>query len=191
MRAFVAIELPTHWKDRLRGIQRDLEDRVPDRSVRWVRRQGFHLTLKFLGELEPAVVDLLSINLIEPIAKSASPAFVIEDLGCFPNANRPRVIWAGLRGDLVLLRQIQESIEIVCRQAGVRGSKRPFQPHLTLGRVQRQTSRSQSRVLAAEINEYELGQFETWRADEITLMQSDLQPTGAVYTPIKKFSFGP
>ena len=191
MRAFVAIELPARWKDRLQGVQRDLENRVPDHSIRWVRREAFHLTLKFLGELEPAVVDLLSINLREPIAALASPVFAIEDVGCFPNPNRPQVIWAGLRGDLVLLGQIQESIDRVCREAGARGSKRPFQPHLTLGRVRRQTNRSQSRMLAAEIKEYELGQFETWQADEITLMQSDLQPSGAVYTPFGKFSLGP
>ncbi len=191
MRAFVAIELPAHWKDGLHGVQRDLEDVVPDHSIRWVRRDGIHLTLKFLGELEPAIVELLSIKLKAPIAELTSPALGIENVGCFPNPNRPQVIWAGLRGDLVLLGQIQETIEGVCLEAGVRGSKRPFQPHLTLGRVRRQTSRSQSRVLAAAIKKYELGQFETWQAAEIILIHSDLQPTGAVYAPIEKFSFGP
>ena len=175
----------------MHGVQRDLEVHVPDHSIRWVRRDGIHLTLKFLGELELAIVDLLSINLQAPIADLAYPTLGIENVGCFPNPNRPQVIWAGLRGDLVLLGQIQETIEGVCLEAGVRGSKRPFQPNLTLGRIRRQTSRSQSRVLAAAIKKYELGQFETFQAVEITLIHSDLQPTGAVCAPIENFSFGP
>ena len=97
VRAFIAIPLPADLLAQIGRLQRKLEIEVPPRSVKWVRTTGIHLTLKFLGDTPvdklPAIKSALGA-----VARYAPPCpFSVSDLGCFPNTNRPRVIWVGVQ----------------------------------------------------------------------------------------------
>ncbi len=120
-RTFIAIPLPADILAQLSAIQADLSRRVPDGSVRWVRPEGIHLTLKFLGDTPvaklPAIEEALTV-----VARHAPPCpFAVEGLGCFPNTRRPRVVWVGVReetGRLAALRDaIEEALTVVARHA--------------------------------------------------------------------------
>ena len=108
IRAFIALNIPTAAKSALEEVIRNLSAQVPS-GVRWVDPGGMHLTLKFLGNVEPAQVDGLVEALRRPAAVSPFRIW-LSGLGVFPNERRPRVLWVGLDGDLASLRELQEKI---------------------------------------------------------------------------------
>jgi 2'-5' RNA ligase len=134
IRAFIAIELPEAVRTEITHIQ----DQIKVKSkihIRWVKPSNIHLTLKFLGDINS--------NQVEDIIKAigdASPGFGsfrlgINGLGVFPNTNRVQVIWVGLSGNLDKLGKLQRNIDIALGRLGFPAEKRPFSPHLTLGRM--------------------------------------------------------
>lgn len=186
LRLFVALELPRPVLDALEAQQARLQEDAAGRAVRWVRPEGIHLTLKFLGEL-PASRQADIIRAVEAAADGHGP-LVLEaaGLGCFPNASRPRVVWAGLAGDLAGLEALQGSVERALGPLGFPPEKRGFSPHLTLGRVRREASPSEARALgglvtrcAADLGEAPLAR---WTAESVSLVRSELDRAGARYT---------
>jgi len=183
LRLFIALELPTQVKDRLLELQGRLKACGAD--VRWTRPEGIHLTLKFLGDTDPSAVDSLAEGLGR--AASESPCFTLEasGAGAFPNLRRPRVLWAGVKGDLDALGALQGRVEREAASLGYEPEKRGFSPHLTLGRVR--SPKNQQRLIDALAKEayVELGRIE---ADRLILFQSELRPSGAVYTALRVLS---
>jgi 2'-5' RNA ligase len=101
-------------------------------------------------------------------------------LGCFPNARSPRVVWAGMRGDLLALSPLQQKIDAGTAQ-WAEPEKRPFTPHLTLGRVKearRKDLDAIGKFVAAQAD----ARFGQWRVQQVDLMQSLLSPKGPTYT---------
>lgn len=175
VRCFVAIDIPETVKAEIAGLQGDL--RQFRARVSWARSEGLHLTLKFLGDVESGLIpDVVSAL---DAAVSSSKAFTVsaEGVGCFPNSRRPRVMWVGLDGGDAL-RAVQEAVETALEPLGFERETRKFNPHLTLGRV-----KSAQGIDDVVRRMEQLGFIKReFPATEIRLMQSDLQPTGAVYT---------
>src|SRR6185436_9870816 len=134
MRVFVAATLPAAIRENLAAAQRALDALSLD--VRWVRPEGIHLTLVFLGEVLAARLQGLAAAL--GALRGAAGPIVLEarGLGTFPESGRPRVIWARLAGDLDGLARLQASVAAAVREAGSAIEARDWHPHLTLGRVQ-------------------------------------------------------
>jgi len=133
MRTFIAIPLPDECRQLLSEMQISLRRFGAD--VRWTAIPSIHLTLKFLGEIQPEVLPALG----ESLRLSAIvPEFTIriEGLGAFPDLKRPRVIWCGIEGDRDSLSVLQERVEAACARLDMPKEERAFHPHLTLGRVQ-------------------------------------------------------
>jgi len=148
-------------------------------SVSWTRSDGIHLTLKFLGDVDQAVIPKI-IEALSTAAGSVSPfAVVAEGVGCFPNARRPRVLWVGLNGGAPLV-TIQDAVEKTTEPLGFPREQRAFHPHLTLGRVRRPEG------IERVVRELERQGFprQEFRAHELRLMKSELQPGGAVYSQL-------
>lgn len=133
MRTFIAVPLPIECARTLAEMQSALRRFGAD--VRWTAVPSIHLTLKFLGEIDPAILPGLT-GTLQAVPFSASFTLRLEGMGAFPNLQRPRVIWCGIEGDRPALSRLQESVEEACVRAGFERETRPFQPHLTLGRVQ-------------------------------------------------------
>jgi 2'-5' RNA ligase len=155
--------------------------------MRWVQLESIHLTLKFLGELDPAQIQAV-IDVCRGCVEGLTP-FELQaaGLGVFPQPSRPRVVWVGLQTSGKVLSDLQSSLESGLAQAGFGAEERPFHAHLTLGRTRRDLSRTQEQALADHLRGEEVGVIGKWRVEEIALMRSDLRPEGAVYTPVETF----
>jgi 2'-5' RNA ligase len=184
MRSFIALELPEDVKARISGLIEAL--RPFTRSVRWVRAENIHLTLKFLGEVPENSVDEIGQSIVRAAGVHAPFKVVAAGTGAFPGPRRPRVIWAGLDGGQELL-SLHSDIERVVETLGFIPESREFRAHLTIGRVKNPKGLSE---LMKELKEHEDDAFGEFEAQKITLFKSDLLPSGARYTPLVRAPLG-
>jgi len=132
-RIFVAVRLPATAAAAVEQTQEGLRQRAHD--VKWVETENLHLTLRFFGEIDED--DLRSsIEVVQTVTRSVTP-FTIElaGVGCFPPAGRPRVIWVGMRSGGERLVQLAGQLDVAFGEAGLGRERRPFRPHLTIGRL--------------------------------------------------------
>lgn len=134
MRLFVAIELPEWIKTHLKEVGQQLNGRLPSGAVRWVRPDRMHLTLRFLGDTAVSRLDEVVAALDTAVAGVAPFVIKLDNLGCFPHCQQPRVIWVGLTGELTPLFAIKQTLDNELAALGWAQEGR-FRPHLTLGRV--------------------------------------------------------
>ena len=176
LRLFIAINLPEEVKVELARLQQALED---TEEIRWTPVQQIHLTLKFLGEVDSASVNDLKAALQR--ASAGVKPFVLEavGVGAFPNLRRPRVLWAGLEGDLGSLKALQERIQHETTAWG-RPDDKPFSAHLTIGRVKE----GRTPDLRAWSARTATMRFGSWQATQIHLMRSVLSPGGATHSEV-------
>ena len=189
IRAFIAVELPPAVREAVEGVVRELRSGIGD-GVRWVRPEGVHLTLKFLGDIDAGSVPTISEALDRCAASAAPFDLFLEGVGVFPNARRPRVIWIGLGGALEPLLALQQSVERELEELGFASERRPFTPHLTLGRVRDGVRASQVRGVSEAIAATTVERRAELPVREVSLMQSDLRPSGAVYTRLYAATLG-
>jgi 2'-5' RNA ligase len=132
MRLFAAVPLPEPARAGVAGLLDRLRRR--DLPVRWVRDDNLHLTLKFFGEVAPGRLEQIEEAIRVANAGSSPLAMRLDELGAFPNARRPRVLWVGLEAPPAL-ELLQDRLERQCGAIGFEPEGSPFRPHITLGRV--------------------------------------------------------
>jgi len=179
IRAFLALEVPAAIKERLAAAQEGLLRELP--RARWTRPDGWHLTLKFLGEVAAPALDGLAAELAPALRGLGAVNVSLGGTGFFPSPARPRVAWVGGVADSAEL--IVEAVERAAEGAGFPRERRPWSIHLTQARLKdRWPSAAVDRFL--EWGE-ELG-LEPFDCREVVLFKSDLQPGGAVYTALER-----
>lgn len=192
IRTFIAIELPDQARTALTGLQNRLKGLVPARSVRWTAVENIHLTLHFLGNIAAGDVDQAAAALQVAAAGSAPFQLELAGLGCFPHTRRPRVIWTGVAGELEPLVALHGDLGRRLQVIDFKPESRPYAPHLTLGRIKKRIpSRQVSQV--GEMLEQEapgVGRLARLPVREICLFQSDLTPTGPIYTVLARSALG-
>ena len=169
MRLFIAIELPDHYKKALG----ELRTAIP--GARRVAVEQIHLTLAFLGEVD----EESSKRLITKLARIEADDF---EPGCFPNRQRPRVVWVGVKpepGLTGLAAMVHETV-LAC---GIPQEERPFSPHLTLARLKFPTPRE----LGAFLDQHTSVDLPPFSGKEFTLFQSRLSQQGAVHITLRNF----
>jgi len=182
IRTFIAIELDESVKDGLAKLQERLKGKAPQGSVRWVRLEGIHLTLKFLGDVPADQIEEITRALQKSCQGFAPFSLSCGGLGCFPNLKRPRVVWVGIQEETGTLAQLQKAIEENVAPLGYPTERRKFSPHLTLGRVQKRAGSGDRRRLGELVEASEIGILGQMEVRSVNLMRSDLRPSGAVYT---------
>jgi len=182
LRTFIAIELDEPMREALARVQEELQVAAPPGSVRWVRPESIHLTLKFLGDTPVAQVEEIKQALAAAAAEVAPFSFTVEGLGCFPNSRRPRVLWVGVEEPTGALETLWQAVEAHVAPLGWPTEGRGFQPHLTLGRVQRRVSSAERRALGELIERSDVGRLGSIAVHGVSFIRSELKPTGAVYT---------
>ena len=184
MRLFLAIELPDDVRAHLLKVRQTLESSLP--KVSYTRGENLHLTLKFLGDLEPKRVDAIT----ESLAHVASPKLDLfaHTIECFPNRGPIKVITAALDGSLPPLRVLVASIEQRCKFLGFDKEQRAYRPHVTIARARPALSPK----FRLEIEELTASQWPgpTFSAGEFVLMDSQLHPQGSIYKPLARFGLG-
>ena len=183
-RAFIAIDLPESIKSFLSEAQEALK--LHRFRVKWVRPQNIHLTLKFLGDTATADTD----KIVEAMTLAARGCPIVsltaKGIGVFPNVRRPRVIWAGLNGQLETLVNLQQTLDAHLADLGFARDTRAFKSHLTLGRVKGKIASDRMKAAIDKLKEFESEPFE---ANRVILFKSDLRPSGAVYTKVHGIAF--
>jgi 2'-5' RNA ligase len=180
LRLFVAIHVPPEVQDALAAEQRRLA--TAGIAMRWIRPEGIHLTLAFLGNVDEVRISAIEDSMLNAAATGAPFQIEVRGLGAFPPRGAPRVLWAGVAGDLDDLRRLQHHVDGRLRAAGFALEDRPFSPHLTLARAADRSPAAQP-ALAAGLTAPPRS-FGRWEVDDIALVRSDLRPSGSVYTTL-------
>lgn len=183
-RLFVAIELPPDLIQTLVGLQDALKEARP---ARWVKPAHMHLTLQFLGDVPVAQNKALIAALNETIPTQNQPFdLVAAGIGVFPSLKRPRVIWAGIEGDVPALNALQAGVVQATQSMGISPDKRPFNAHLTLGRVDRRAKSQDYHQIGQLIGQKQkrIGRIGLIRVTQIRLMRSQLKSGGPIYTSL-------
>jgi 2'-5' RNA ligase len=181
-RMFIALELPSAASTELSEIQKTLKQGTPPGVVRWVNPNDIHLTLKFLGDVSVSKRDGIEQALREAAANHDEFSLTAGGLGCFPNFERPRVAWVAIHENLEALRDLWDTVEKNTAPLGFPTENRSFRPHLTLGRTRRQAQKSEISAFGELVNSTQPRKLFRWRVRSVSLIRSELKPTGAVYT---------
>lgn len=189
LRTFIALSVPPEAQQSLAPAVQHLSAAVPG-AVRWVDLDGLHLTLKFLGNVDAGRVDGITQEMRQACREPSPFELSLSALGVFPDARRPRVVWAGVRGDLGQLVELQGDVEMAMAGLGFAPEKRPFAPHLTLGRVRDRATDSQRRLLGSAVAAWSIEAPQPWLVEEVRLVRSELGPQGAKYSDIASVTLG-
>jgi 2'-5' RNA ligase len=183
-RTFIAVDVAPFTRDRLRGLQEQLAG--VDSGVRWVHPANFHCTLIFLGEIHDREVVTVC-RAVEEVARATPPfSYTLSGLGAFPNPRRPRTLIAHIAEGADRLIELHGRLEPVLVDRGCyRREERAFTPHVTIGRVQRESGPD----LAASLLKYAAWQGGETKAREVQVLSSELRPDGPEYTVLGRGRF--
>lgn len=184
LRCFIAIEIPETIKKSVADIIDNLKKSGPD--VKWAPQENIHITLQFLGETEEALIPDIKSALYKILAPYSSFYIKIAGVGCFPPGKRPRVIWVGIEG-FRSLTNLYEDVSNEMMKFGHQKEERGFTPHVTIGRVK---SNRNMGALLRRLGEFKVADFSGFEVQNITLMKSELKPSGPKYYSLAVIPFG-
>jgi 2'-5' RNA ligase len=186
LRTFVALELPDAVRSALAEtigrLRAELKER--DGQVRWVDPANAHLTLKFLGATAEETVPNVEAAMREALSDKADAPLRLSTshVGFFPGPRVPRVVWLGLEGDVERLGALRDALEETIAPLGWPTEARPFEPHLTLGRLRPQASPAERAGVGRVLGQVWAPDPVAFEVDQVSLMLSELGPGGARYT---------
>ena len=182
LRTFIALEVSQEARHALGAVITRLQDAGVS-GIRWVRPEGIHLTLKFLGDVDASAVEGILSAMERACFGNGPIALSLTGLGAFPNASSPRVLWAGLGGELESLGGLQGDLDgELSESLGFSKETRPFSLHLTLGRLRDGAKAEERRLAGAALLEADPVAEVCWIAGELNLVRSILSPSGAEYS---------
>lgn len=187
-RLFIAVDLSIRVVERLANLQTQLDGRLDDGvRVKWTEPQNIHLTLKFLGDTDDALVPMLR----DVLSNLVGPLFPFEvesrGIGCFPRPDKPRILWAGFDGQgAEVLTLLQQALERDLADLGIEEENRAFKPHVTLGRVKSRQKPSLEHVFDG----FRDASWGKSYIKDLILFESTLDHTGATYHVIDRFPLG-
>jgi RNA 2',3'-cyclic 3'-phosphodiesterase len=184
VRAFIALYPSEEVRDRLVGLQSELRGREWARGFKWTQPDNLHLTLLFLGNVASTSVERLTTAL-RTAAEDIPPMSVgCNGLGCFPNARRPTVLWAGLDGPPAFS-DLHAAVLRECGRFAEKAEKKPFRPHLTLARAKWFDARFAAEF-QADVDAHHSAASGTWNCASVSLVQSFLHSAGPEYRELAR-----
>ena len=180
IRSFLAFELPHDVREKVTKISGEVK--ITGLNARWIKPGNIHLTVIFMGNMdEKDIPDIISA--IDNVTCGYKTFDIsLGGMGLFPDIRRPRVIWLGLNGDIDRLSSLRDDLQKPLESFGIKQEKRPFKPHLTLGRFRKPVK--DRALLKKVIEEYRDIREPEGKLQELVLFKSELNPGGAVYTLI-------
>jgi 2'-5' RNA ligase len=181
-RAFISVDIGPRLE--WHGLRKELTQ--VDRGVRAVRPEQLHLTLRFLGDIEEAIVEDLKGIMASAVEGHEPFTISFEGVGVFPNPKRARVVWIGIRGAEPMV-DIARRLETGVVDLGFKREKRSFRPHATVARV-KYLRRHQR--LTSLLDRWEDTSFGSMEVRTIELKRSRLTPEGAIYSTVHTQTLG-
>jgi 2'-5' RNA ligase len=178
MRAFVAVFPPSEVRREALAWARH---RSSDDRVRWTRPENVHLTLKFLGDVRAEALDGIRAALREVCAQHVPFDATLAELEAFPSAQRARILWIGVGAGSDRLLSLAADIDDALAPLDFEREKRPYVPHLTLGRVR---GRPLHLVLTSG------AEGTGFQVERIELTESSLTAEGVTYKTVGDFTLG-
>ncbi|OGY21116.1 MAG: 2'-5' RNA ligase [Candidatus Chisholmbacteria bacterium RIFCSPLOWO2_01_FULL_49_14] len=185
IRVFVAVDLSQEARKELaRSLDRLAAKRWP---VRWEPVEKLHLTLSFLGWVKEDKLEAI-LGCVENGVQTISPFTIrLGKLGVFPNTLQPRIVWLGIKGDQPALVRLRRLVAENLITAGFSDEKRPWNPHLTIGRMKKESSFRSKKELGRQLQKLELSEFEaSTLVDRIVIYRSILKPSGSKYVRLSE-----
>ena len=183
IRCFIAIEIPETIQNRLARIQGTLRKQIQKAS--WVKPSNIHLTLKFLGDVDPQHLESIGETIQGVAIRHRSFSLGIGGLGAFPNFARPRVMWIGVKAGGERVSALTRDINTALSDDGFSLDTKRFNPHLTIARLK---ERIDLRPYANQYRQYDRIDGAEMSVDTISLIQSQLHPAGAIYSTLQSYS---
>jgi len=180
IRAFIAFHLPEKVRTHIRDLQTHL--RSLGLRMRWVAPENIHLTLKFLGDINPSDTERIAGAMSEAAADTSFLHLGAKGIGVFPSVRKARVLWIGLTGDTHNLIALQNRLDECLSTLGYEKESRSFKAHLTLARAKESPD---PKELVQAMEKFANFASPDFAAEELILWQSQLKPSGAVYTKLK------
>ncbi|PWT93245.1 MAG: RNA 2',3'-cyclic phosphodiesterase [Acidobacteria bacterium] len=181
-RLFIAVGIPSEILQKMEAMQKEFKRFA--REAKWVRPEGMHLTLKFLGYVDPDKIPEIT-NLLKPIAENQNSfSILVRGCGFFPNSRRPTVLWTGIVSNQ--LEKLQKEVDDAMEKIGFEKEQHGFTPHLTLARFRDYHGLTPLILESEKWREKELGEF---TARDFTLYESILHRSGAEYQKVNTFLF--
>ena len=178
IRSFLAFELPPEIREKIGAVSRELQKtRMP---VRWVKVENIHLTMIFLGSVNEDAIDEIKEKVHLVVNRFSTIRTRLNGVGVFPHWKKPRVIWVGLNGEIETLSNLRDHLQSERKALGLREEKRPFRPHLTIGRFKDRVDRDEE--LKSILDRHHDITSNLRHLNELILFKSDLKPDGPVYT---------
>jgi 2'-5' RNA ligase len=143
-----------------------------------------------MGDIQLGIAEKVLESLPSVTAVFKPFVLAINGLGAFPNLRSPRVLWAGLNGDLEVLGSLHQAVDDAVGQLGLPKEQHGFSPHLTLGRVRRDVNDEQRRKIGEAISSAALPTAVEWTADTANLMRTELDPDGSKHYLVGSASLG-
>lgn len=179
VRAFLALEIPDNVKKTLEIARDEVRRTLP--SARWTRPEGWHLTLKFLGDSEKNTLGRLIRDLGPRLVGLSAVAVELSGGGFFPSPVRPRVAWIG--GPAAGAAPVVEAVETAAVRVGYPGERRPWTAHLTIARLKGRWPSAAVESYLAWADGLAASKF---LCTEVVLFESRLGQAGAVYTALER-----
>jgi 2'-5' RNA ligase len=183
MRIFIAIPVPEVIKEEASRIKTELNRLGPD--IKWVEYENYHITLKFLGEVTEGQLDDIKAKLLMVAQACPEFKFKTSGIGFFPNKNRPRVMWLGVKGEMNKAQFLGERVDTYLEDLGFEPMKRRSF-HLTLGRMRSERNIdevvSTTGAISNNLRSYDLP------VKEFFLMESRLSSSGPEYFVLEKYN---
>lgn len=172
-RLFIALPLPEPVKEALLDTQEGIT------AARWQDADNFHITLRFVGEVDRHTAADLETAL-DGLTFTPFPVS-ISGVGQFEGRHRPNAVCARISPS-AQLEELQMRVEMACRRAGLPAVTRKFIPHVTLARLN-----SGSGAIGDWLSARGALSLGPWQVDQFALYESDLTPNGSIYSEITRF----
>ncbi len=181
MRIFVGLPLPEIYQEELAALRRRWERRLRSRTA-WTRPGNWHLTLKFLGEVDESRLGEIR-QALGAVKFSAYEAQAGAG-GFFPGPHRPRVLWVGMAKGAEQTMEIARAVEQAMTGLDFEPEERPFAAHLTLARIKEPRHDPWEELLGELAGKV----WPAFTMNEFVLWKSELSSAGPKYTPLGRFS---
>jgi len=181
LRTFIAVDFPIEIKEKIIEITAYFQSKLPPAQIKWVEPDHMHLTLKFMGETPHDKLVQIKQSIHQVISVFPSFEIEIKALGMYPNNQRPRVIWLGINAENYLI-LLHNQLDQALKGEGIKSDRRPFSPHLTIGRVRRNADQESIIQIGKILSQFKIASLGRIKIDEILYYQSVLTPQGPIYT---------
>lgn len=185
MRLFIAVNLDPDISSSVEERLKPFRKNRPE--IKWVKSSNLHFTLVFLGETQEMLVPFISQCVQQAVQGFPEFEISLSNVGFFPDQKHPKIIWLGVDKGNQLFSQLGQSVQVSLQQQKIPFDLKTFIPHLTIGRIKAKLSHQSLETITTSWEKVSGCQ----KINKLSLMQSRLQPQGAIYTVLETYFLKP